>query len=50
MLDGREIKVDLAGPRSVNYDRSNSYNKDKENKFKPRTPQENSVFVGKILL
>ena len=50
VLDGREIKVDLAGPRSVNYERSNSYNnKDKENKFKPRTPQENSVFIGKIL-
>ncbi len=51
VLDGREIKVDLAGPRSVNYERSNSYNnKDKENKFKPRAPQENSVFIGKILL
>ena len=50
MVDGREIKVDIAGPRSVNYDRSNSYNKDRESKFKsPRTPQENSVFIGKIL-
>ena len=50
VVDGREIKIDVAGVRSVNYDRSNSYNKDKDNKFKPRTPQENSVFIGKILL
>jgi RNA recognition motif-containing protein len=48
VVDGREIKVDTAGPRSVNYDRTNSYNKERENKFKPRTPQENSVFIGKI--